>query len=442
MSAREELEALGSRILGEVRNQLYLQMHFIGPALFGLSYRMDLSTRTVGTDGAYIRYNPRFLADIYLNEANGAERAYMHMLMHGLFLHMYHKKEYPDGELWDLSCEIAAESVIDGLEVPVLLRVTSDLREEWYAKLNEEISVLTAEKIYRYFTEHPLDGMTQLALEKEFSVDDHSFWEKLPTHKDVPPDKEIPEDINYLPQTNLPLKETWEKMGEQVRIEAERSGSENTNERGRLSRLLRARQVSHADYADLLRQFAVWREEIAVDMDTFDPGYYYYGMEMYGDMPLVEPLEYRESKRIDTLIIAIDTSASTARRHVQKFLDQTVALLSHKESFFSHVDIRLIECDDVVQKEIVLSSLSDLSEYAKGFEIKGGYGTDFRPVFFRVAELLRKKEIKNVKGLVYFTDGHGNYPKQPPPYKSAFCFIEDEDYDDTNVPSWALKVYV
>ena len=101
-----------------------------------------------------------------------------------------------------------------------------------------------------------------------------------------------------------------------------------------------------------------------------------------------------------------------------------------------------MECDDVVQHEILIGSLEELQSYCNAFEVKGGYGTDFRPVFAYVADLIKRRELTNLKGLIYFTDGHGIYPKSATPYITAFAFLEDEEFDDSNVPEWAMRVYL
>lgn len=53
-------------------------------------------------------------------------------------------------------------------------------------------------------------------------------------------------------------------------------------------------------------------------------------------------------------------------------------------------------------------------------KIKGLGGTDFRPVFRRVDEMIHNKEFINLKGLIYFTDGYGVFPERMPTYKTAF----------------------
>jgi predicted metal-dependent peptidase len=53
--------------------------------------------------------------------------------------------------------------------------------------------------------------------------------------------------------------------------------------------------------------------------------------------------------------------------------------------------------------------------------------------------LIAEKAFKHLKGLLYFTDGKGIYPRKKPPYATAFVFLS-ENYEDTEVPSWAMKL--
>ena len=66
MKTRIELDNMGQRILNESRTELYLSMRFMGVALNSLDYRLDLSTRRIGTDAAFIRFNPNYLLQMYL----------------------------------------------------------------------------------------------------------------------------------------------------------------------------------------------------------------------------------------------------------------------------------------------------------------------------------------------------------------------------------------
>ena len=141
-------------------------------------------------------------------------------------------------------------------------------------------------------------------------------------------------------------------------------------------------------------------------------------------------------------MIAIDTSASCKDRLVQQFLTETGAILKQQENFFRKVNIRIIECDNQIQKDVQITDLSEMERFAEEFSVEGGYGTDFRPVFSYVEKLREAGELRNLKGLMYFTDGFGEYPVKPTDYETVFVFYGDEEREEAKVPSWAIKLYL
>ena len=237
------------------------------------------------------------------------------------------------------------------------------------------------------------------------------------------------------------LSKEWEDISKRTEQEIEHSSKEKQEEQGSLAWFLRLEQKKYTDFRDFLRRLSVDREEMEVDLDSFDYGYYYYGLEQYGNMPLIEENEYREGRKLQELVIAIDTSHSTKGEMVKGFLEETAGILKQKDAFFQKVKVHILECDDELRKDICLENVEDLEQYSKNFAVKGGYGTDFRPVFRYVSDLQKRGELKNLKGLMYFTDGKGRYPKEAPPYVTAFVFPKGEDIDDDNVPFWAMKLY-
>ena len=237
------------------------------------------------------------------------------------------------------------------------------------------------------------------------------------------------------------LSKEWEDISKRTEQEIEHSSKEKQEEQGSLAWFLSLEQKKYTDFRDFLRRLSVDREEMEVDLDSFDYGYYYYGLEQYGNMPLIEENEYREGRKLQELVIAIDTSHSTKGEMVKGFLEETAGILKQKDAFFQKVKVHILECDDELRKDICLENVEDLEQYSKNFAVKGGYGTDFRPVFRYVSDLQKRGELKNLKGLMYFTDGKGRYPKEAPPYVTAFVFPKGEDIDDDNVPFWAMKLY-
>ena len=83
----------------------------------------------------------------------------------------------------------------------------------------------------------------------------------------------------------------------------------------------------------------------------------------------------------------------------------------------------------------------ELKEYMEHLELIGEGGTDFRPAFEYVNHLIEQGEFYHLKGLIYFTDGKGTYPKKKPSYQTAFIFMQEE-YEDVDVPPWAVKLIV
>ena len=156
-------------------------------------------------------------------------------------------------------------------------------------------------------------------------------------------------------------------------------------------------------------------------------------------MPLIEPLEYKEVKRIKEFVIAIDTSGSTSGELVQTFLQKTYNILKSTESFFTKINLHIIQCDADIQEDVKITSQEEFDKYINTMKIRGLGGTDFKPVFTYVDELIKNKEFSNLKGLIYFTDGFGDFPGRKPDYETAFVFIDD-DYNNYDVPPWAIKL--
>lgn len=138
-------------------------------------------------------------------------------------------------------------------------------------------------------------------------------------------------------------------------------------------------------------------------------------------------------------VIAIDTSASCAGGLVQRFIEKTYDVLKTTEGFGRKVNIRIIQCDCSIRREVKITSIRDLDDLFLDFSTRGYGGTDFRPVFKRVNELIDNREFTNLKGLIYLTDGLGKFPDAPPPYETVFVFV-DETQKERQVPPWAMKV--
>lgn len=81
---------------------------------------------------------------------------------------------------------------------------------------------------------------------------------------------------------------------------------------------------------------------------------------------------------------------------------------------YPNYEIDLITADAKIQSHKVF-----LPGEALGYEVSGGVGTDFRPVFEFIDQ-----EISYPTLLVYFTDGDGTFPDDEAPYDVLWVMPE------------------
>lgn len=416
----EEVE-IGHGILMNARNELYINFRYLDVALSSFVFEADRKGNVLSTDGFVIYYQPDLLFSMYKSSRILVNRAYLHMLFHCLFNHL-NGKGNRDKILWDLACDIAIESILDSFYVKPVYRHQSPYRREIYGRITARRKVFTAEGIYKDLTEMNLTQEELLRMAGEFYVDSHDRWDEE-------------ED----PRVRTERQNQWQEMREKMETEMESFGEENAQSGKDLLEQIKAENRERYDYKRFLKKFAVLREEAEVDPDSFDPIFYTYGLTLYENMPLIEPLETREVFKIEDFVIAIDTSMSVSGDLVKRFLEETYGVLSESESYFRKVNIHIIQCDEEIRSDVTITSREEMEDYMEHFTISGFGGTDFRPAFEYVNGLLNKGVFKKLRGLLYFTDGKGIYPVAMPPYDTAFVFMEGQ-YEDISVPGWAMKV--
>lgn len=234
-------------------------------------------------------------------------------------------------------------------------------------------------------------------------------------------------------------EQQWKDLSETIRQDLENFSKRSGSRAGSLLQNLRAVNRERYDYGEFLKKFAVPMEVMQVNDDEFDYIFYTYGLQLLERVPLIEPLEYREAKRIRDFVIAIDTSGSVSGELVQTFIRKTYNILKTTESFSSKINLHIIQCDAQVQSDINITDGQELEAYLKTMQITGLGGTDFRPVFAHVNELVAKQAFTKLCGLLYFTDGYGAFPEKMPGYRTAFIFIDDNDNNPVT-PSWAIRL--
>ena len=433
-------------ILTLARSLLIVRLRFLDIAIGRLEL-VPADGKTYATNGTRILYGPKHVVRSYKSENERPARDYLHMILHCIYSHMF-VGSLEDPDLWDLACDITVESTINdlGLDVTDSSRKSAQAAET--SRLLTEVNMLTAEKLYHHFLTSGMYDAEIARLSELFRADDHSCWHgPKPRRSESSDEKDLndkssidDEDDDFTIDMPLPeIGEEWKEIAEKVEDALETFFKEQGNEEGGLVQNLKAVNREKYDYAAFLKKFSVLGETLGVNDEEFDYIFYTYGLKLYENMPLVEPLEYKESRRIREFVIAIDTSASTSGDLVQKFLQKTYNILKSTESYFSRVNIHIIQCDADIQEHVKITSEEEFDRYINSMDILGLGGTDFRPVFRLVDDLIEAGEFSDLRGLIYFTDGYGTFPAYKPVYQTAFVFLDDE-YSNPDVPPWAIKL--
>ena len=433
----DNIEHISLEVYDLARQEVLVHLRFLNGAC-ALLKPLPRTGATLATDGAFIRFDPHTLVSMWKHEPSSVPRAYLHMVLHNAFLHTY--PGVIDKPLaWDTACDIAVESVISDLGVPALATRHANAQQAVIAQLTGQARHLTAESLYHYFIEQSLADEELNTLRAPFITDDHNLWheaayqsslaqagtgqaqeepsagttpqragsqgtdmeipdattqgnEQRHAHQAQQPDdvstKQAPENARLAQQGRMAntinldrSREQWEnaalEMGVQLDSYVKLFGTQGSALSMSLANVTRRKQ----DYKSFLRKFASRGEHIRINDDEFDYVHYCYGLALYGNLPLIEPLEYAEEKRIRELVIAIDTSASTKDNLVRRFIEQTYAVVGNTESFFEDASITIMQCDAQVTDETRITNPRDFEHYLDDLEIEGLGGTDFRPVF-------------------------------------------------------------
>ena len=431
-------EKIAAEILQMSKNKLLVNMRFMDMSLnqFKTSPRPDLTPFTA-SDGEVYVYDPEHILKAYMLDENVPIRNFLHTVLHCVFKHFF-VNTLVDQKMWDLACDIAVESAINDLELNYLNIKKAKEQIQFFDLFKKKLQTISAEKIYSYFLDEKLSDDLVERLSLLFKGDDHFLWYLTEDQK-----KALSlyggADTVFLPVNRILLLEGWSGIALRMQTELEVFLKSRGTEAGLLTQNLKEVNRERYDYTEFLKKFAVRGEVMKLNPDEFDYNFYTYGLQLYENLPLIEPLEYKEVKRIREFVVAIDTSGSTSGELVQTFVQKTYNILKSTESFFTKINLHIIQCDTVIQEDVKITSQEEFDDYLKKMKLHGLGGTDFRPVFEYVNTMVDNHEFDNLKGLIYFTDGCGVFPQKKPSYDTAFVFI-DESYNNYEVPSWAMKL--
>lgn len=433
-------------ILELVKLKLYQRMHGLAPVLGSLELRVEdrkkegENAETAGaedarpegaessgiyrTDGKVFyldaeRLRAEFLSGKTEKDFSGRETKnsgpagcerlcleVLHMLGHCLLGHPFRAWKAQNRKEWELECDLAAWRLAEelwGEKLPFLEKAEKLLKKENGTGTK---TLLDEERERRKEAEGLL------------YVDSHESWGRRDERQAA----------------------WWQGQGEKILKQGSPKGRRKagTARRSRERRLVPA-AGGRGDYREILRSLSTWREDARINQEEFQYSWYVYGLRLYGNLPLIEPLEYSEERKISDLVIVLDTSGSCEKELVQIFLEETREILEQERLFFRRFCLHIIQCDNQIQRDDCIRSREEFEKYLENLTIRGGGGTDFRPAFERIAELRKAGELPGLQGILYFTDGCGWYPQQEPDYQVWFVMLKGH-YDAIDMPGWIHRL--
>lgn len=423
------LHSICEDIKNFLKEKLQKEIPALGSAFPHLEWKEDNREEWgIGTDGVFLYYNERQLLLLADQGMEHLARTYLHTLFHCLYLHMLFPEELKekDQKNWNLACDLAVEWALDKSGWFPLERKQQKARNDIYIEMRNygcQQDTKTCWEWVRHIDEPKKENVKKL-----FCTDAHDYWYAKRT---ISRKKKLEEGEKL---TNI-----WGKVRKTVSMQSGGEQFQKGQRSGSGKDFYQIKKTKVYDYRKFLRQFAVTREEIILDMESIDYIPYYYGLERYGNILLIEPLETTEVNRLEEFVIAIDTSGSCSGAVVKRFLEETYGILSARENFFQKMKVHIIQCDSMIQDHKIITCEDDWKKYQENVQIQGLGGTDFTPVFRLVDQMLERKEIRKLKGLMYFTDGDGIFPRQKPSYETAFVFL-NQALEKQKIPDWAIRL--
>ncbi|MCR4590473.1 MAG: VWA-like domain-containing protein [Lachnospiraceae bacterium] len=394
----------------------------------------------IGTDGEHLFFDPERVIQSYkYNGIKWIREEIFHVIMHGILGHFERTKEFSHPRLAGYVMDLEIEEIMEELGMNQIFNAFP--RPDWYRTVGLSLynRALMDKTLYEQVSRTG----------KMRTFDDHSLWwdrneTKNGSETDLQNNGGIREELckKWAEARKYVLGSSKESHADGKRvIEELQKDSVGFRGRGRgpgqTEKLTKAEGEVYS-FTEVLSRFIKNRMVSKSQPDSFDPMLYEYGLSLYGDVPLMEPLEETEEKRIENLCIAIDTSASCFDK-VGIFLKQVTGIFEEIAGEFSFGKIYLIQCDDEVRNVRKFEDMGELSGIRDTMLFEGYGGTDFCPVFKWIDQNLTAKN-EEVDCLLYFSDANGEFPKKNCGFPVIFVLPDEQCREIYGIPDWISAV--
>ena len=436
--SRHYKEQLALKLIDYARDELIIHLPYFNRAILKMPVRFYepklVEEDIVGgfaTNTKEMICDPDLVSGMFEDNPAKLSRLILHTVFHCLYQHTY-RYEVLQKPLWDLACDVAVEREIMSLGIGELRLEKDTEREVMCDIIRKKCHKMNAEVIYTHMINDKTDAADWLERAQLFKRDTHTIWASR--------DTEFYEGLFLFDCNENEIDQAgaeWSRIFENVKKDKDVLEQGFGISPGSVTDYIGSVTGDDYDYSEFLMRFAKITEEVKVNNDEFDYIYYTYGLKEYGNMPLIEPLEYKESLKIYDFVIAIDTSGSCRGRVVKNFLKRTYSILKKSEVFGTKMNVHIIQCDNQIQDDAEIISDEAFERYIQNVNVTGSGGTDFRPVFQHVERMRKGGIFSDLRGLLYFTDGLGIFPEKEPKFKTAFIIMPQED-DIPQIPDWAI----
>ncbi|MEM3452516.1 MAG: VWA-like domain-containing protein [Candidatus Hadarchaeum sp.] len=427
-SAGDLLKQAQDKVI-RARVQLLLKQPFFGVLATYLEpkpARLAPYSGGLGTDGKFLYFQPDKLVSLPEEQLEGI---IAHELMHIALGHLW-RRETREPLLWNIATDYAVNAIVKkDFELPEWILYA----EEFENKCAEEIyNLLPAPacpkcgskniKGLKYRSEKGNGGSYWVEMEFECQGCGKRWKEKRERR---PGDSGYPmkfESVEGDFPTPVDDHDVWDKKEEAGELNRKGKRSEEL-EREWKGRIVRAAQIAKSQgnlpcgllrfIEDLLYPKLGWRQLL-----------WQYTMKARGPKqdwrrPNKKWIQYgiyypRKRERRLEIAAAVDTSGSISDEELKEFLGELRGIISTFKSF----RVRMLACDAGVHTDIVASSFEDFDSFR--VNVKGGGGTDFRPVFEAI-------KGDRVQALIYLTDAYGDYPEEAPAYDVVWVVSKNGD---------------
>ena len=459
-----EAEFILKKVKRDVKAKLYQFIYAID--LFEFIPVREKLPGCMCTDGEHIFYNPAQLKKVSKNEGlSYLEYEIAHMTIHGMLGHYEEEPQLRHRKLVWVIMDAQVKMVLEKMGIEQN-RVEDFMMG--FGRNMDEKKVISGYSAYYKALKSKRERSQWLSCADDYFMDDHSFWRRDVIQAGIGQNDQGDEDNPQKGSKNdgkhskqrqnrisVSVMEKWRDarkliMGKaaakmsveqcmQEMVDMQQSKRAGSGVGNYSARVEKAAGMGRS-YNELIQQFLKEKEYCKELTDSLDVMLYSYGLELYGDVPLVEPNEVNEIKQLGSLVIAIDTSGSCSGQIASRFIRETYNLFRDIQDTVTFENIYLMECDMMIQEEKCLTSVEELKEEIIR-ELHGFGGTSFIPVFERIEELQRTEDLK-VDALIYLTDSEGSFPRKKPDYP-VFLVIPEEylgsDGSPYNhdIPQWA-----